>query len=294
MNKKFLLSIILGFLITSQSTFAQDLPQITDDTGSGVYLQLESPVISPKIEKELKAEISKIYGSDRVEEIFSKITEIAKTTKQKRSDTLKQEDLSRPNDWYKDEVIYMFYVDQFGTLTPEKPNQFKDTIGMLDYLKQLGVTTLYMLPFADSPMEDAGFDVKNPQNIRKDLGGKPQFEIFIKEAKSKGFNIKADLVLNHFSDQHEWFQSALKGDTDKLDYFVTRETMPEYTKYVDEKLGTVTEYKEDDGKISKRRLIFPEITENNYRKVTIAGKDYYLYHTFYPFQLDINWENIHP
>lgn len=67
--------------------------------------------------------------------------------------------------------------------------------------------------------------------------------------------------------------------------------MPEYTKYVDEKLGTVTEYKEDDGKISKRRLIFPEITENNYRKVTIAGKDYYLYHTFYPFQLDINWEN---
>ena len=291
MNKKFLLSIILGFLITSQSTFAQDLPQITDDTGSGVYLQLESPVISPKIEKELKAEISKIYGSDRVEEIFSKITEIAKTTKQKRSDTLKQEDLSRPNDWYKDEVIYMFYVDQFGTLTPEKPNQFKDTIGMLDYLKQLGVTTLYMLPFADSPMEDAGFDVKNPQNIRKDLGGKPQFEIFIKEAKSKGFNIKADLVLNHFSDQHEWFQSALKGDTDKLDYFVTRETMPEYTKYVDEKLGTVTEYKEDDGKISKRRLIFPEITENNYRKVTIAGKDYYLYHTFYPFQLDINWEN---
>ena len=54
MNKKFLLSIILGFLITSQSTFAQDLPQITDDTGSGVYLQLESPVISQKIEKELK------------------------------------------------------------------------------------------------------------------------------------------------------------------------------------------------------------------------------------------------
>ena len=185
----------------------------------------------------------------------------------------------------------MFYVDQFGTITPETPNQFKDTTKMLDYLKTLGVTTIYMLPFADSPMEDSGFDVKNPQNVRKDLGGKAQFEQFIKAAKEKGFNIKADLVLNHFSDQHEWFQQALKGDVDKLNNFVVRETMPEYKKYVDEKLGTVIEYKEDDGSISKRRLIFPEITENNYRKVTINGKDYYLYHTFYPFQLDINWEN---
>ena len=275
MDKKLLLSIILGTLLISQTAFAQNLPEITDNTGSGVYLELESPVISPKIEKELRTEITKIYGEDKTDEIYSKITEIAKNTKQKRSETLKQDDIARPNDWYKDEVIYMFYVDQFGTLTPEKPNQFKDTIGMLNYLKQLGVTTLYMLPFADSPMEDAGFDVKNPQNIRKDLGGKPQFERFIKEAKAKGFNIKADLVLNHFSDQHEWFQSALKGDIDKLDYFVTRETMPEYTKYVDEKLGTVTEYKEDDEKISKRRLIFPEITANNSRKVTLAGKDYY-------------------
>ena len=66
-------------------------------------------------------------------------------------------------DWYKDEIIYMFYVDQFGVITPEKPNQFKDTAEMFDYLSDLGVTTLYLLPFADSPMSDAGFDVKNPQ-----------------------------------------------------------------------------------------------------------------------------------
>lgn len=148
-----------------------------------------------------------------------------------------------------------------------------------------------MLPFADSPMEDAGFDVKNPQNVRQDLGGKTQFEEFIKEAKAQGFNIKADLVLNHFSDQHEWFKQAMNGDVSKLDYFVTREDLPEYTKYVDSKLGTVVEYKEPNGQISKRRLIFPENTENHYRKVTINGKDYYIYHTFYPFQLDINWKN---
>ena len=67
--------------------------------------------------------------------------------------------------------------------------------------------------------------------------------------------------------------------------------MPEYKKYVDEKIGTVVEYNDGHGKISKRRLIFPEITENHYRKVVLNGEDYYFYHTFYPFQLDINWEN---
>lgn len=301
MNKQIIAALLLSiFLSTTIPNYASAQNGQTEvsnieiqstEPSNGVYVEMEPSVISPKMEKELKNHISKVYGTEKTDEIYNNIVEIAKRAKANRAPNLIQDDLTRANDWYKDEVIYMFYVDQFGTITPEKPNQFKDTTKMLDYLKDLGVTTLYMLPFADSPMEDAGFDVKNPQNVRKDLGGKAQFEAFIKEAKAKGFNIKADLVLNHFSDQHEWFQQALKGDIDKLHYFVVREDMPEYTKYVDPKLGTVIEYQEKDGKISKRRLIFPEITENNYRKVTINNKDYYIYHTFYPFQLDINWKN---
>ena len=281
MSKKILTLIIVCLLTTlgiQNSIYAQDVSQATDETIQSNTI--EDKIISPKIEKELKLSISKVYGEDKTDEIYNRIVEIAKQAKEKRPEVLKQDDLNRASDWYKDEVIYMFYVDQFGTVTPERTNQFKDTIKMLPYLKDLGVTTLYMLPFADSPMEDAGFDVKNPQNVRQDLGGKAQ-----------GFNIKADLVLNHFSDQHEWFKQAMNGDVSKLDYFVTREDLPEYTKYVDSKLGTVVEYKESNGQISKRRLIFPENTENHYRKVTINGKDYYIYHTFYPFQLDINWKN---
>lgn len=292
MSKKILTLIIVCLLATlgiQNSIYAQDVSQATDETIQSN--NIEDKIISPKIEKELKLSISKVYGEDKADEIYNRIVEIAKQAKEKRPEVLKQDDLNRASDWYKDEVIYMFYVDQFGTVTPERTNQFKDTIKMLPYLKDLGVTTLYMLPFADSPMEDAGFDVKNPQNVRQDLGGKTQFEEFIKEAKAQGFNIKADLVLNHFSDQHEWFKQAMNGDVSKLDYFVTREDLPEYTKYVDSKLGTVVEYKEPNGQISKRRLIFPENTENHYRKVTINGKDYYIYHTFYPFQLDINWKN---
>ena len=298
MKRKILATLLLAVFLYSSLPVIANEEIITTDTSEtvnlsneGVYVTRDPQIISNKIEKELKNNISQIYGTENTDQIYEKILEIARNAKNSRPANLKQEDLTRPADWYKDEIIYMFYVDQFGTVTPEKPNKFNDTIKMLDYLKTLGITTIYMLPFADSPMEDAGFDVKNPRNVRTDLGGKPQFENFVKAAKEKGFNIKADLVLNHFSDQHEWFKTIQNGDLDKLDYFVTRESMPEYTKYVDEKLGTVIEYKEDDGSISKRRLIFPEITENNYRKETLNGKNYYFYHTFYPFQLDINWEN---
>ncbi|MBQ2983645.1 MAG: hypothetical protein IJD57_02490 [Candidatus Gastranaerophilales bacterium] len=244
-----------------------------------------------KIKKEIQKAIVEIYGEADSDIIFDNVIKLSQKAISKRPKNLIEQDIKRTYDWYKNEIIYMFYVDQFGVVTDEKQNTFKDTTLMLDYLEDLGVTTLYMLPFADSPMKDAGFDVKNPKNVRQDLGGIVEFEEFIKEAKARNFKIKADLVLNHFSDNHEWFKKLQAGDLSYLDYFVYRETMPEYKRYKDEKLGVVAEYQEDDGSISKRRIIFPENTETNYREVEINGKKYYLYHTFYPFQLDINWQN---
>ena len=287
MRKKILAGAILSALLISTNTTlaAEPKPVVISQT------QEETVVVPKRIETEIYNSIVQVYGEKNAKEIYDRVMQIAKTSLEKRPDELKKEDISRADDWYKDEVIYMFYVDQFGVVTPEKPNTFKDTSEMFDYLKDLGVTTLYMLPFADSPMSDAGFDVKNPRNIRADLGGNTQFAEFVKKAKENGFKIKSDLVLNHVSDEHEWFQAFLRGDISKKDYFVVKKEMPEYTKYVDEKVGTIIEYKEKNGKVSKRRLIFPEITENHYRKVTLNGQDYYFYHTFYPFQLDVNWEN---
>lgn len=287
MNKK-ILSFFFSCLILSSNTLA-----FADNVSNeAISINQENTVVVPKkIENEIYNSIVQVYGENQAKTIFDKVMQIAKNEIENRPEELKREDLTRADDWYKDEIIYMFYVDQFGVVTPQKSNTFKDTSAMFDYLKDLGVTTLYLLPFADSPMSDAGFDVKNPKNIRADLGGKAQFNEFVKEAKKNGFKIKADLILNHVSDEHEWFQAFLRGDTSKANYFVVKDEMPEYTKYVDEKVGTIVEYKEKSGKISKRRLIFPEITDNHYRKVTLNGKDYYFYHTFYPFQLDVNWEN---
>ena len=282
---KFILVSVLLFLSVNNTLFAQEeLLSSTETEQAQTY-------INSKIKKELKDSIALVYGKENVEEIYNNIIDYALKAKKARSKDLKEQDLNRADDWYKKEIIYMFYVDQFGVVKDNQNNTFKDTKKMFDYLSNLGVTTLYMLPFADSPMQDAGFDVKNPNNVRADLGGMIEFKDFIKEAKKRNFKIKADLVLNHFSDNHEWFKKLEKGDLEYLDYFVWRKTMPKYNKYQDEKLGTVIEYTEDDGTISKRRLIFPENTDTHYRKVTINNEDYYLYHTFYPFQLDINWQN---
>lgn len=248
-------------------------------------------LVPKKLEESMKDSIAHIYGKENVDVMYTHIENMIKRAKFERRPDLYEDDIKRDLDWYKDEVVYMFYPDQFGVDESGKPATFKTLIGMLDYLKELGVTTIYILPFADSPMGDSGFDVRDPKNVREDLGGMNEFGEFLTCAREKGFKIKADLILNHFSDQHEWFQQALKGDINKLHYFIVREDMPEYRQYKDDKLGYMVEYKEKDGTMTKRRLIFPEITDNHYRKVTIKGKDYYVYHTFYPFQLDVNWEN---
>ncbi len=292
--KKIFSGLLVILTITAQTgiAFSEDLNHRTVNENSVDIAYIKEDIVIPKkLKKEIKSEIVKIYGEKRAGEIFDKVYEIAKKAKEQRSKELLDEDISRADDWYKDEIIYTFYADQFGVQNENSPNKFNDTAKMLDYLSDLGVTVLHILPFADSPMNDAGFDVKNPKNVRADLGGMPQFKNFVIEAKKKGFKIKTDLVLNHFSDQHVWFKDLLNGDLSKLDYFIVKEQMPEYKRYKDEKLGVIVEYTEESGKISKRRQIFPEISENNYRKITVKGKDYYVYHTFYPFQPDINWQN---
>lgn len=300
-NIIFLISVFfVGNYTFAQESIINNINSQSVETINQTLSTEEDFYVDLRIKKELKTAIQNVYGQSMVDEVYNNLIKHAVNATKSRPQNLKQQDIKKNSNWFKNEIIYMFYVNQFGVVQSNKDNTFNNTIEMLDYLKDLGVTTLYLLPFVDSPMEDSGFDVKNPQDVRGELGGMEQFEHFIKIAKNKGFNIKADLVLNHLSDKHEWFKKLQAGDLNYLDYFIWRDKMPEYKKYKDEKLGTVIEYSEDDGTISKRRLIFPENTEHNWREIKIniknengesETKTYYLYHTFYPFQLDINWEN---
>ncbi|WP_048179142.1 alpha-amylase family glycosyl hydrolase [Methanosarcina siciliae] len=250
-----------------------------------------SSEMSKQLEKDLKSSLENFYGMSKADVMFANILEIIKKTRSSRPASLASNDVIRDSSWYKDEIVYMFYADQFGVKDRNTTNTFKCLIEMLPYLKDLGVTTVYIMPFMDSPMGDGGFDVKDPQNVRANLGGIDEFNQFMVQAREYGLKIQADLVLNHFSDQHKWFQGALNGDVSKLDYFIFCKELPAYSKRDDPQRGKVVDYTEDNGKVSSRRLMFPNTCEKHYRKINLHGMDYYLYHTFYPFQLDINWEN---
>ena len=165
MKKIISLLIILNLLLAYSLPAAAFSPHFITNEKITDLIQTEN-IVTKDVEKQLKSAITKIYGENQTDEIYVNILKIIKESRQKRDKNLKNDDLNRPDDWYKDEIIYMFYVDRFGVDDDMKPNTFKKSLKMLRYLKELGVTTIYMLPFADSPMGDAGFDVRNPRDVR--------------------------------------------------------------------------------------------------------------------------------
>jgi len=211
-----------------------------------------------------------------------------------RPPELQELDLSIESQWPKDTVEYMFYPDQFGV--DGKTGTFETAARMIPYLKELGVDQLYPLPFLRSAGLDGGFDVMDFMNVEPRLGGTEAFEHFLREAKKNAMKVKMDLVLNHVSDQHPWFQALLDGDDRFRECFITREQAPAILRRYESSAGKVVVYREtgEDGTSHEvhRRLIFPEITDCHYREVKLSdGRTLWIYHTFYPFQLDLNYRN---
>ncbi len=174
------------------------------------------------------------------------------------------------NDWYKDAVVYSLYVDLFS-------NDIEGLTGKLDYLQDLGVTCLWLLPVLDSPMRDAGFDVRNYDRIRHELLGLPSsfskeqqeavFGGFLKEAHQRGIRVIFDVAINHTSDEHPWFQQSRKSDDNPFrDYYIWSKTGNEY---------------------ADARIIFKGIEESNWEKDGEA----YFFHRFFNFQPDLNYKN---
>ncbi|MFZ4412551.1 MAG: alpha-amylase family glycosyl hydrolase [Bacteroidales bacterium] len=169
-------------------------------------------------------------------------------------------------EWYKDVCIYSLYVDLFN-------HDFKGLIDKLDYLSELGISCLWLLPILDSPMRDAGFDIKNYQKIRSDLlgetlfNGKDTFEIFLDKAKEKNIKVIFDIAINHTSEEHQWFQEAIKSkDNPYRDYYI---------------------WNKDSEKYKEARIIFYGIEESNWKK----QGDEYFFHRFFDFQPDLNYHN---
>jgi len=172
--------------------------------------------------------------------------------------------------WYKDAIFYELRVRSFYDSNGDGVGDFAGLTAKLDYLHSLGVTTLWLLPFYPSPMRDDGYDIADYTNIHPACGTLHDFKRFVREAHRRDLKVVTELVLNHTSDLHKWFQRARRSPAGSVhrDYYVWSDT-PERYKDV--------------------RIIFQDFEPSNWSWDPVA-KAYY-FHRFYSHQPDLNYDN---
>lgn len=168
--------------------------------------------------------------------------------------------------WWRDEVIYQIYPKSFRDSNGDGIGDIRGITEKLDYLEDLGVTMLWICPVYQSPMDDNGYDVSDYMALAPEFGDMDDLDELIREADKRNIKIMMDLVINHSSDEHEWFQKALEDPESRYhDYYI---------------------FKEGKARPNNWRSIFGG---NVWEKV--PGRDEYYYHTFGKKQPDLNWEN---
>ncbi|OGO24493.1 MAG: maltose alpha-D-glucosyltransferase [Chloroflexi bacterium RBG_16_50_9] len=172
--------------------------------------------------------------------------------------------------WYKDAIIYELHVRAFNDSNADGVGDFPGLIEKLDYLEDLGVNTLWLLPFYPSPLKDDGYDIADYYNVHSTYGIMADFETFVREAHRRGLRVITELVVNHTSDQHPWFQQARRAAAGSRprDFYVWSDTPEKY---------------------KEARIIFKDSEHSNWTWDYIA-KAYY-WHRFYSHQPDLNYDN---
>ncbi|MCP4968195.1 MAG: maltose alpha-D-glucosyltransferase [bacterium] len=180
------------------------------------------------------------------------------------------EDMHRPPQWYRDAVIYEVHVRAFADSNGDGIGDFPGLTSKLDYLQQLGVNAIWLLPFYPSPLRDDGYDIADYYDVHPSYGTLDDFKDFLDEAHSRGMYVITELVINHTSDQHPWFQRARRAEpgTPERDFYVWSDTKERY---------------EDV------RIIFQDTETSNWAWDPVA--DAYFWHRFFSHQPDLNWEN---
>jgi maltose alpha-D-glucosyltransferase/alpha-amylase len=132
--------------------------------------------------------------------------------------------------WYKDAIIYEARVRSFYDSNSDGYGDFRGLASKLDYLQDLGVTAIWLLPFYPSPMRDDGYDIADYTDVHPEVGTLADFEYFLGEAHARGLRVITELVLNHTSDQHPWFKRARRAPAGSVerDFYVWSDTIERY------------------------------------------------------------------
>jgi maltose alpha-D-glucosyltransferase / alpha-amylase len=172
--------------------------------------------------------------------------------------------------WYKDAIIYEAHVRAFYDSNADGMGDFRGLTEKLDYLEDLGITAIWLLPFFPSPWKDDGYDISDFRSVHPAYGTLRDFQVFLREAHRRGLRVITELVLNHTSDQHEWFQKSRTAEPGSSwrNFYVWNDTPDKYA-------GT--------------RIIFKDFEPSNWSWDPVA-KAYY-WHRFYSHQPDLNFDS---
>jgi maltose alpha-D-glucosyltransferase / alpha-amylase len=172
--------------------------------------------------------------------------------------------------WYKDAVIYQAHVRAFFDSNGNGMGDFQGLTQKLDYLRDLGITAIWLLPFYPSPWRDDGYDIADYADIHPSYGTMADFKRFMREARARGLRVITELVINHTSDQHPWFQRArhAKRGSAARDFYV---------------------WSDDPRKYREARIIFKDFESSNWSWDPVAKQ--YFWHRFYSHQPDLNFDN---
>ncbi len=172
--------------------------------------------------------------------------------------------------WYKDAIIYELHVRAFADSNNDGIGDFPGLISKLDYLQDLGVTCIWLLPFFPSPLRDDGYDISDYLTVNPSYGTVDDFKVFLDAAHDRNMQVMVELVINHTSDQHPWFQAARHAAPGS----------PEREIYV---------WSDTDKRYEEARIIFTDTEKSNWTWDPVA-KAYY-WHRFFSHQPDLNFDN---
>jgi maltose alpha-D-glucosyltransferase/alpha-amylase len=174
------------------------------------------------------------------------------------------------SDWYKDAVIYQLHIKAFFDSNDDGIGDFPGLTEKLDYVKDLGVNTIWLLPFYPSPLRDDGYDIADYHNVHPSYGTRADFKQFVREAHRRDLRVITELIVNHTSDQHAWFQAARRAPKEgrKRNYYV---------------------WSDDPSKYSGTRIIFTDTEKSNWAWDDTANAFYW--HRFFSHQPDLNFDN---
>jgi maltose alpha-D-glucosyltransferase/alpha-amylase len=173
-------------------------------------------------------------------------------------------------DWYRDAIVYEIHVRAFRDSNGDGIGDFPGLTEKLDYLADLGVTAIWLLPFYPSPLRDDGYDIADYVNVHESYGTLRDAETLIREAHRRGLRVITELVCNHTSDQHPWFQRARRAAAGSpwRDFYLWSDTPDRY---------------------ADARIIFKDFESSNWTWDPVAGAFYW--HRFYSHQPDLNFDN---